>query len=199
MAKIKSSAATKTSKADIFMSIKPEHINNISLRLKNHEYRRYLLPPTVRRIWFYTTAPLSRLEYVDRISHGKVPGEVQEDGGFGNADFNAGRKLSKYGYEILDLWKLNEGVSLREAVTREILKGPPQKYCWASLAFLESCPLDRQDHIFSREAQEEESPTKTDPTTEECKEATLKDGQDHANSKTLEERPIKRRQKPDLE
>jgi hypothetical protein len=199
MAKDKSSTATKTSKADIFMSIKPEHIKNISLRLKNHEYRSYLLPSTVRRIWFYTTAPLSRIEYVARISHGKVPGEVQEDGGIGNVDFNTGKKLSKYGYEILDLWKLNEGISLNVALTRGILKGPPQKYCWVSVAFLESCPLDRQDHIFSRKAQEEECSTKKDPPTEECKEATPKSGQGHTVPNVPEEHPVEWRKEADLE
>lgn len=107
MAKTKSltakTRAIPTGNGDIFMSIKPEHISNIAICAKNHEYRRYLLPSSVRRIWFYTTAPISRIEYVARISHGKLPGEVPEDGGIGNEDFNAGKKVSKYGYEILDL------------------------------------------------------------------------------------------------
>ncbi|KAJ5318635.1 hypothetical protein N7476_005055 [Penicillium atrosanguineum] len=82
---------TKSS-SDIFMSIKPEHMRNIASGAKNHEYRGYLLPSSVRRIWFYTTAPVKRLEYVARISAGKPPGTVPNDGGIGNADFNDGKK-----------------------------------------------------------------------------------------------------------
>lgn len=44
---------------DIFMSIKPEHMHNIATGVKNHEYRRYLLPSSVRRIWFYKSSPVS--------------------------------------------------------------------------------------------------------------------------------------------
>ncbi|OJD11360.1 hypothetical protein AJ78_07852 [Emergomyces pasteurianus Ep9510] len=146
----------KTGNKDIFMSIKPEHIDNIATRAKNHEYRRYLLPSSVRRIWFYTTRPISRIEYVAHISRGKVPGEVKEDGGIGNADFNAGKKVSKYGYEILDLWRLKQPISLKAAISKGFLQGPPQKYCWVPLALLDSCPMDTQDHLISR-AQEEQA------------------------------------------
>lgn len=144
---------SKTSKTDIFMSIKPEHIANIATRLKNHEYRRYLLPPHVRRIWFYTTAPISSIRYVAHISRGKVPGQVPEDGGIGNEDFNAGRKISKYAYEILELWELERPISLQQAKVRGYLKGPPQKYCWVPQLVLENCPLDKQNTVFRVEAE----------------------------------------------
>ncbi|KAL2841160.1 hypothetical protein BJY01DRAFT_257158 [Aspergillus pseudoustus] len=141
----------RTSKEDILMSIKPEHMRNIAAGTKNHEYRRYLLPSSVRRIWLYTTAPASRIEYVARISRGKTPGQVVEDGGLGNEDFNAGRKVSKFAYEILELWRLREPISLKEAVEKGFLKGAPQKYCWAPVALLEGYPLARQDLLLSRE------------------------------------------------
>ncbi|OXV10758.1 hypothetical protein Egran_01483 [Elaphomyces granulatus] len=137
------------SHTDIFMSIKPEHMANIATRLKNHEYRRYLLPSSVRRIWFYTSAPASSIHYVARISAGKVPGQVPEDGGIGNEDFNAGKKVSKYGYEILELWKLVQPISLHQARSRGYLKGAPQKYCWLPNTVLESYPLEKQDNIFT--------------------------------------------------
>jgi len=63
----------KLLRADIFMSIKPAHMGNIAARLKNHEYRRYLLPATVHRIWFYTNALVSAIHYVACISTGKTP------------------------------------------------------------------------------------------------------------------------------
>ena len=139
----------KTSHTDIFMSIKPEHIANIASRLKNHEYRRYSLPPSVRRIWFYTSAPISSIHYVARVSRGKVPGQVPEDGGIGNEDFNAGKKVSKYGYEILELWKLERPISLQQAKEMGYLKGPPQKYCWVPQVVMENCPLNKQNIVFT--------------------------------------------------
>lgn len=129
-------------------------MHSIATGAKNHEYRRYFLPSTVRRIWFYTIAPNSRIEYVAHVSHGKVPGEVAENGGIGNEDFNADRKDSKYGYGILDLWRLREPSSLKTAISEGFLKGAPQKYCWVPLALLERCPLDRQDHIISKTPEE---------------------------------------------
>jgi predicted transcriptional regulator len=143
----------KLSRADIFMSIKPEHMDNIAAGLKNHEYRRYLLPATVHRIWFYTSAPVSAIHYVACISDGKIPGQVPEDGGIGNKDFNEGKKLSKYGYEIRELWKLEQPVSLQQAKSKGYLKGPPQKYCYVPRVFLESSPLEKQDNIFKIDVQ----------------------------------------------
>ncbi|KAE8376551.1 hypothetical protein BDV26DRAFT_282552 [Aspergillus bertholletiae] len=148
------SLTPRTGRGDIFMSIKPEHMHNIAAGAKNHEYRRYLLPSSVRRIWFYSSAPLLQIEHAARISHGKVPGEIPENGGIGNEDFNAGRKVSKYGYEILDLWKLREPISLKSAISKGLLKGAPQKYTWVLVALLESCPMDTQDHVISREPEE---------------------------------------------
>ncbi|CAG8385458.1 unnamed protein product [Penicillium salamii] len=137
------------STTDIFMSIKPEHIQNIALRTKNHEYRSYLLPQSIQRIWFYTSSPIQSLEYVAHISHGKRPGEVPEDGGIGNAEFNIGLKKSGYGYEILTLWKLKDPITLKQAIADGFLKGPPQKYCWVPLGFLEEFPLESLTHLFS--------------------------------------------------
>jgi predicted transcriptional regulator len=138
------------STSDIFMSIKPEHMQNIASGSKNHEYRGYLLPSSIKHIWFYTTSPIQRIEYMARISSGKIPGQVPDDGGIGNAEFNAGLKESKYGYEILALWRLKMPVSLEKALAEGFLKGAPQKYCWVSLDFLGRFPLDGQDLLFSK-------------------------------------------------
>ncbi|CAI7627495.1 unnamed protein product [Penicillium palitans] len=137
------------STSDIFMSIKPEHVQNIASGSKNHEYRSYLLPSTIRHIWFYTTSPIKRIEYV------ALPGEVPDDGGIGNAEFNTGLSESKYGYEILTLWRLKTPVSLEEALVEGFLKSAPQKYCWVSFDFLGRFLLDGQDLLFSTTADED--------------------------------------------
>ena len=138
------------SRANIFMSIKPEHMANIASGVKNHEYRRYLLPSSIRYIWFYTTAPVSAIQYVARISRGKTQGQVPEDGGLGNADFNAGKKQSKFGYEILALWHLGQSITLRQAMQRGFLKGPPQKYTFVSELVRTEWPLEDQTRVIER-------------------------------------------------
>ena len=130
------------------MSINPEHISNIASGTKNHEYRKYLLPSSIQRVWFYTTAPISEIAFIARISGGKTPGQVPENGGIGNEDFNAGRKVSSYGYEILELWRLKEPIGLQLAIQRGYLKGPPQKYVWVSSEMMENYSLHSQEHII---------------------------------------------------
>ena len=136
------------SHANIFMSIKPEHMANIASGVKTHEYRRYQLPSSIRYIWFYTSAPISAIQYVAHISCGKAPGEVPEDGGLGNADFNAGKKQSKYGYQILALWKLGQSITLRQAVSKGYLKGPPQKYTFVLKQMCEELELEKQKRVI---------------------------------------------------
>ncbi|KAJ5861362.1 uncharacterized protein N7529_008672 [Penicillium soppii] len=142
------------SSSDVLMSIKPEHMRNIASGAKNHEYRGYLLPQKVHRIWFYTTLPVKQIAYVAHVSRGKIPGEVPENGGIGNTDFNEGRKKSKYGYEIIKLWMLKQPISLKKAILEGFLKGAPQKYCWVPVSLLRSYPLDEQVQLISNTPEE---------------------------------------------
>ena len=155
------------SRADIFMSIKPEHIAHIASGAKNHEFRRYLLPSSIRHIWFYTTAPISTIQYVARISHGKAPGTVPEDGGLGNADFNAGKKQSTFGYEILALWELAHPITLQQAKARGISKGPPQKYTFVSKQVCGQGVLETQARVIEREKAVQDNNTKGEMGDEE--------------------------------
>src|SRR5262245_31458970 len=107
----------KQTRSDILISIKPTHMANIASRKKTHEFRKYLIPSSVKRMWFYTTTPAQCVQYVAVISNGKKPGEISaEDISFGNDDFNSGEKESKYGYEILHLYELRSALSLQDLV-----------------------------------------------------------------------------------
>ncbi|KAJ2901287.1 uncharacterized protein MKZ38_001996 [Zalerion maritima] len=125
-----SSVPQDVPREDIFISIHPEHVQSIAARTKNHEYRNYLLPSTISRLWVYTTAPVSSVEFIAEISTGKTPGQFPEDGGIGNSDFNRGTDLLGYGYEILSLWRLKQPITLSQLQAKKYLKGPPQKYCY---------------------------------------------------------------------
>lgn len=124
-------------------------MDSIAKGVKNHEYRKYLLPSSVKRIWFYSSKPVSSIYYVAKVGPGKKPGEVPK-GGIGNEDFNAGRKVSKYGYETKKLWRIHEPVSLVVAKSKGYLKGPPQKYCWAPTSLTDDYPLKNQESVIIR-------------------------------------------------
>ncbi|CZR44156.1 uncharacterized protein FPRO_13937 [Fusarium proliferatum ET1] len=109
---------------DVLLAIKPEHLANIISREKNHEYRNYRLKDGVLRLWLYETGSgggrsSSTHIAVIRPSTRHEPGSVPiEPFGIDNEDFNAGRKESKYGYPILELYELMNPVTLNEMKTR---------------------------------------------------------------------------------
>lgn len=142
--------ASTDKKADAFLSIKTEHIANIACKVKTHEFRKYLLPSSVERIWFYTSSPIQRLQYCAVIGNGKVPGEIDaEDKGLGNEEFNLGLKESKYGYEIIHLYELlDEGMPLAVLKEKGFAKGPPQRYQWVKKEMLEYFALEKQKKLF---------------------------------------------------
>ncbi|EGU74661.1 hypothetical protein HZS61_005666 [Fusarium oxysporum f. sp. conglutinans] len=88
---------------DVLLAIKPEHLENIISREKNHEYRKYRLKDGVSRLWLYETGSgggRSSITYIAVITPNTrhEPGFVPtEPFGIGNEDFNAGLKESKYG------------------------------------------------------------------------------------------------------
>ncbi len=124
--------ATQVCKSDIIIAIHPRHIANILSRVKNHEFRKYLLPAEVTRFWIYETSPASSVKYVATISPGKRPGEIHDPSGLRNDEFDEGKleHLVKYAYEIRRLEALAAPISLRDLKQNGWLNGPPQKYCY---------------------------------------------------------------------
>ncbi|KAI5477558.1 hypothetical protein MNV49_006146 [Pseudohyphozyma bogoriensis] len=122
---IELAANTEKLETDVLLCIKPEFMDLIASRKKNHEFRKYRLKETVERLWFYQTAPVSAITHVCTCSRAKVPGEVIESSGVGNDDFDAGKKVSKFGYEVKELWKLEESLGVGEMRNKYGLK-PPQ-------------------------------------------------------------------------
>lgn len=129
-----------TVKTDIIIAIRPQHVANIVRRVKNHEYRKYLIPHSVERFWIYETSPASAIKYVAIVSRGKQPGEVPEDGGLQNADFNQGKLayMATYAYEIQRLEALEPAVTMQDLKARDWLGGPPQKYCYVRESMIEA-------------------------------------------------------------
>jgi predicted transcriptional regulator len=123
------SMGPQTDRSDIIISIHPEPVEQIIAGTKDHEFRNYKIPFTVSRIWIYVTHPISELQYMATIGPVKEPGEIPSDTGVGNSAFNAGTK-SKFAHELLQVYELNNPVSLHLMKEHGWVKGPPQKYVY---------------------------------------------------------------------
>ncbi|KAG8676483.1 hypothetical protein FPOAC2_02578 [Fusarium poae] len=126
-----SNSAPARSSTDVLLAIKQQHLANIISREKNHEYRKYRLKDGVSRLWLYETGDGGGSSSITHIAiippnTRHEPGSVPtEPPGIGNEDFNAGRKESKYGYPILELYELMNPVTLDEMKTRWGMGGAP--------------------------------------------------------------------------
>ncbi|PKS11436.1 hypothetical protein jhhlp_003199 [Lomentospora prolificans] len=117
-----------TDRSDIFISIHPEHVEKIVNGTKDHEFRTWKMPSTVSRIWIYVTKPESMLRYMACIGSAKLPGEIANEKGVGNTQFNKGVKRSSYAYEIEELYELNNPVPLKKMKENGWVEAAPQKY-----------------------------------------------------------------------
>ncbi|RYP64294.1 hypothetical protein DL769_006709 [Monosporascus sp. CRB-8-3] len=118
----------QTLRSDIMVSLHPEHLAKIVDGTKNHEFRPWKIPAEVSRVWLYATKPFSELRYMCIFGPPKEPGQVEDEKGVGNKAFNQGKTISKYAHEILQVYELNDPVSLQEMIRKGWVKGAPQKY-----------------------------------------------------------------------
>ena len=132
-----------------------EHMQLIIRREKNHEFRRYRLPDTVARIWFYLSAPLSHIAYVCEVLpvRGRRPGEqpLPEDG-VGNKEFNERHEdweKYNYAYPVQSVYKVATPISLRELKENYGLKGAPRSAVYASDTLLRAVDWRTQECLWS--------------------------------------------------
>ncbi|KAI0034190.1 hypothetical protein K488DRAFT_84277 [Vararia minispora EC-137] len=122
-------------------------MSKIASRTENYEFRRYLLPEEVKRMWIYVSSPQQALRYIATISRGKRPGEIDEEG-TSNADFNAGRKNDMpFAYKILELYELKEPLPLSE-MKETYGTTYPQRYMYTPQKMLDSIVVAEQTRLF---------------------------------------------------
>jgi hypothetical protein len=102
---------------NVVLYIQPEHMTRIATQTKNHDYRKYELPHTIHRLWFFETEPVDVITFMATTGPAKRPGEVNDSSGIGNDDFNAGLKGCKFGYPIIQLYQFTDPLD------RKTLKG----------------------------------------------------------------------------
>jgi len=101
---------------EVIFSLKPKFADLIKKKKKTHEFRKYTPKNLPVRLWFYITAPVSKLMYIADVAPviqfpDKVPSE-----GYGNDDFNNSLKKSKFAFPILHLYKLKKPITLKQLI-----------------------------------------------------------------------------------
>ncbi|KXN88613.1 hypothetical protein AN958_06877 [Leucoagaricus sp. SymC.cos] len=143
----KSKPTPTKSSTDVCLGIKSEFASLIREGTKNHEYRRYKLRDTVKRLWLYEVTPVMAITTVIEVTKAKVPGEIQDPTGIGNDDFDAGKKVSKYGYGVKAVWKLKVPIKASEMRSRFGL-APPQSFIYMTEKVLEEVKLEDQEKLI---------------------------------------------------
>ncbi|KAI1434751.1 hypothetical protein GGR50DRAFT_660679 [Xylaria sp. CBS 124048] len=168
----------QTTHSDIMVSLHPEHVAKIVDRTKNHEFRAWKIPQQVSRVWFYVTRPECQLKYMCLFGEAKVPGEIKDKKGIGNVEFNEGKTATKFAYEILQVYELNNPVLLDEMKKKGWVSGAPQKYTYIPPAVVGELTANLRCALFEDAVGDstrlESSPLKTISESQELK-AQLQD------------------------
>lgn len=116
-------------KKAIYVSIKPKFTKKIETGEKNHEFRKYIPKEAINTLFVYETVPTCQLKYIIEVEKiVEYPNKINELG-YGNADFNAGLKKSKYAYEIKHVDLLESPIALKEL--KDVYGfAPPQSYAY---------------------------------------------------------------------
>ncbi|KAI1387406.1 uncharacterized protein F4822DRAFT_406331 [Hypoxylon trugodes] len=182
----------QTPNSDIMVSLHPEPLAMILDRSKNHEFRTWKIPPSVSRIWIYSTRPTSELRYMCILSPPKVPGEIQDEKGVGNVEFNQGTMNANFAYEIVQVYELNNPVPLNEMKKKGWVNSAPQKYIWVPPAVVGELTGNLKYALFGGEEQAAETATllPTSPNVSESQEikAQIQDDVDYSTQHPSSER-----------
>jgi predicted transcriptional regulator len=146
----------RSDRSDILISIHPQHVANIISGKKNHEFRTWLIPSQVVRIWIYETTPAQSVKYMASIGSAKIPGEVKEDG-IGNSNFNAADPKSNYAYEILRIYRLADPIPLATLKANQWMNSAPQKFTYVKPAFLDHLMMNLEQPLDDEPGQEPNS------------------------------------------
>ncbi|KAI1493869.1 hypothetical protein F5X96DRAFT_676764 [Biscogniauxia mediterranea] len=101
-------------------------------RTKDHEFRSWKIPPE----------PVYELKYMCIFGPPKVPGEIQDETGIGNADFNKGKQV----------YQLNNPVSLEEMKNKGWVSSAPQKYAFIPPAVVGELTANLRCALFGEDA-----------------------------------------------
>lgn len=143
-----------TTKSDIILPMRDPYMGQIVDGSKNYEFRKYRLKPSIRRIWFYRTAPHSSITHVCEIlpAHTRNPGDAAlEENGLGNAEFNSRHPDwdgYDFAYKILSVWELIEPIPLATMRSTYGFRSAPRGLVYLPKQVEEQVSWSRQKKIL---------------------------------------------------
>jgi hypothetical protein len=127
--------AASDSSPHVILAILPKNALAIHTGSKDHEYRKYRLPPDTKYLWLYETDTVHGISLVVEVDSVLLPGQVRGSG-LGNFEFNAGMKESKFAYPILRVIRLPRTISLSE-LSSSFSFSPPHRWCPAPASLVD--------------------------------------------------------------
>jgi hypothetical protein len=157
--------AARTATSDIFITLPSQHVTNILSRAKDHDMRPYAFPPTVCRVWIYEAKPVCALKYMAEIGPAKRPGQISDERGLGNTDFNEKKGRTWNAYEILQLYELSDPLPLPKLIANEWLDEPPKKFAKVRPAVIDQLVANLKPPLFHTES---DDPASSSTDTQEA-------------------------------
>ncbi|KAJ6123532.1 hypothetical protein N7471_010849 [Penicillium samsonianum] len=122
---------------------------------KNYEVRKYCLRPSVKRIWFYRTAPHSSITHVCEILSARTRNSGDpplEENGLGSAEFNSRHKDWNgydYAYKMITVCELPCPITLKEMKEKHGFKLAPRGLIYLPKSINNSVDLKQQKLLLS--------------------------------------------------
>lgn len=171
--------ASKPVREDVILPMTDDYMQQIVRKEKNHEFRKYRIAASVKRIWFYLNAPFSHIAYICEIDPActRNPGDdpLTEDG-LGNKEFNkrhADWKGYDFAYRIRSVYRLEEPISLVAMKEKFSIKSAPRSRVYTPETILRANLWDKQQCVWRDHASATEvsvssaSKRKRDPSEKE--------------------------------
>jgi predicted transcriptional regulator len=159
--KSKAKPTPKPARADIFLPMNQPYMSQIVSGIKNFEFRKYRISGAVKRIWFFVTAPESRISHVCEIGAARTRTADDEPlplPGLGNKEFNERHpdwNGYDYAYEILSVRALKTPLALDDMKKRYGWKGAPRGLVYVVPDMIRDVPLDEQIKVGPKASSDE--------------------------------------------
>jgi predicted transcriptional regulator len=133
------------------------YMGQIVSGLKTFEFRKYRIAENVQRVWFYVTAPESRISHVCDIDAARTRTEGDEPlplNGLGNKEFNERHpdwNGYDYAYEIKAVYQLTLPLGLKVMKEKYGWKGAPRGLVYVTPEMAEAFPLEEQIKVLPKD------------------------------------------------
>ncbi|EAS36238.3 uncharacterized protein CIMG_01592 [Coccidioides immitis RS] len=145
--------------SDVILPMQDPYMTQITDGRKNYEFRKYCLKPSVKRIWFYRTAPHSSITHVceTKPARTRKPGDLPLDkDGLGNAEFDSKHKDwdgYDFAYEMVTVYELKRLITLKEMKDKHGFKSAPRGLVYLPRSISTSVNWKQQKLLINRRKQ----------------------------------------------